>query len=192
LQLSGDGVVTGLDSAASSDLGASLAAKLDSTAYQPGLVLITSESFTAVSSVSVNGCFTTTYDAYRIIYRLSGSAGTNLEFRVRGSGSDATTNYDRQFFAASDGSVVAGRDTSVGSTVLGSVANGVVSEMWMDIYGPALAGQTGGFSNNRAASPVAVQFRIFAHTTATAYDGFSIFPTTGTITGNLRVYGYRD
>jgi hypothetical protein len=31
-----------------------------------------------------------------------------------------------------------------------------------------------------------------AHTTATAYDGFSIFPASGTITGTLRVYGYTD
>ena len=51
----------------------------------PGLVYVAGTAFSAASSVSVNNCFTSTYDNYRIMMRITNSAAVNMQWRVRGS-----------------------------------------------------------------------------------------------------------
>jgi hypothetical protein len=193
LQLSGDGVVTGLDSAASSDLGASLAAKLDATAYQPGLVLISSQSFSAVSVINVDNCFTSSYDTYKIIIRLFSSTANDLHLRLRLSGSDASgSNYDSQLSFADGTSVGAARAT--GQTVFnsGSYRTDPV-EFYVEISGPSLAAHTGFYSLNRDAGSNAITRMVGGrHAVNTAYDGISLIAPSGNLTGTLRIYGYRN
>jgi len=58
-----------------------------------GLALVTSEDFTAVSSISINGAFTSSFDNYRVIGSLTtNSSGANLLARLRASGTDNTSS----------------------------------------------------------------------------------------------------
>ena len=63
-----------------------------------------------------------------------------------------------------------------------------------DIKNPALATQTvinGLGSGNDPTSSFGVSGGGFVATTA-AYDGFTIYPATGNITGTIQVYGYNQ
>ena len=58
-----------------------------------GLVLLNTTSFTAVASQSINDVFSATYDFYRIIGNLTGSAAAaDLSFRLRVSGADNSSS----------------------------------------------------------------------------------------------------
>ena len=171
----------------------------------PGLSLITPTSvagsgvtlsggqvtFTAASSVSLNGCFTATYNNYRILVSGLSSASDSYRARLRLAGTDATAaTYTHQR--------IAGSVTTV-STVGGSTdtffyvgdSDTTVSAWSIDMFNPALAVATQHLTLNLR-TPRTVQTIVGLHTTDTAYDGITFFPPSGTITGSLRVYGYRN
>lgn len=150
-----------------------------------GLTLIADESFSAVSSVSVNNCFTSTYAAYRILI----TANAAITGRLRASGTDATgSHYVNQFLAASSTSVSAGRTTTT-SWDLGAGAGFRLGVL--DIYGPALAEVTyANYYLSANVSTLELALLANAHNVTTAYDGFTLLGST--ITGNLRIYGYED
>jgi hypothetical protein len=162
-----------------------------------GLTLITSDTFTTVSSISINGCFTSTYRSYRILIDHSASSAATNTFRLRASSTDATTNYQYglQAFAATgqvdSGNTTTGTDWRIGTT--DTTNNFLV----MDVNKPQLAARTdtlflfsGFVSAGATGSGRWLGHGI--HTTASAYDGFSYLTASGTITGTIRVYGYRD
>lgn len=48
-------------------------------------------SFTAASSISINGCFTGTYESYKVIFKISsGTANSQVRMRLRVAGTDQT------------------------------------------------------------------------------------------------------
>jgi hypothetical protein len=57
----------------------------------PGMVLIEKKPFTAVSSVSLDGCFTSAYNNYKVVVRFtSWTSGAYGTLRMRASGTDAS------------------------------------------------------------------------------------------------------
>jgi hypothetical protein len=58
-----------------------------SIAYSGGSASVSggAVTFSAASTVSVNNCFSSTYDNYRIVFRGSQSAASNLEAMLRGT-----------------------------------------------------------------------------------------------------------
>jgi hypothetical protein len=66
----------------------------------------------------------------------------------------------------------------------------------MDIYSPYLTRKTS--MTSQAASWQGATSQFFMINTAgttsvtTSYDGFTLFPNTGTFSGQIRVYGYRN
>ena len=162
------------------------------TGAPQGLVHIATESFSAVSSVSLNGVFSSTFDAYRVIVRLVGTSGGALNYRNRLAGTDATTDYNVQEFTARNTTLAGVRST--GALFAGvSVIRPVATESYFDIYGVAKSEMTGIFANVRDdVVNFGVEVKAINHTTATAYDGFSLTASAGTITGTVRVYGYAN
>jgi len=158
-----------------------------------GLTLIASESFSAVSSVSVNGCFTATYQNYKIVSVLAGTASVALSLRLRVGGADDSTanSYVVQDFFASGTSTGAARTTSNLWRVAGTETNLGMTVAYLS--DPAAAVRTTVMStSNRPISGAAVEFYFGSHNQSTAYDGFTLFPASGTITGVVRVYGLRN
>jgi len=216
LSLSGNGVVTGLDSLASSDLSAQLGSKVDypsggsdgnvltksgtaaawSAPEAAGLTLITAESFSAVSSVSINGCFSATYDNYTMLMRATHSATSiEVELRMRASGTDETgANYSYRFALGAgtfSTNVVGGGFTGQTSgriSVVDTVDNNVI---FANIFDPFLAKRTLWISKGNEDANNIREYNI-DHTLANSYDGFTLLVASGTITGNLRIYGYRN
>ena len=158
----------------------------------PGLTYITKLDFAAASSIIVNGCFTSTFDDYLILVEATASAGQVLNMRLRAAGVDAATNYNYAtalMEAAYSGSQVPGA-TQLWAGRIGT-AKGHIE---ISAAGPAVAAVTTFMTRAHwdAAGAVRVELIHGNHTTATAYDGFTLTPNVGTATGTVRVYGYKN
>ena len=160
-----------------------------------GLVLLNTTSFSGVSSQSINDVFSATYDNYRIIFSSNISTGNNnqLRVRMRVAGSDnSTSNY---FFAgfqlnsnASTGVAFSGETQTSGQLLI--LDTGVRMMGSMDVLSPFLSQKTiiTGLGQRVANHNMTMNFVEVELTTS--FTGFTIFPNTGTITGEVSVYGY--
>jgi hypothetical protein len=150
-------------------------------------------TFTDVSSISLNKCFTGDYDNYRIIISGSGSSDPGLYIRLRAAGSDATgSDYNHQFI------------NGISTTVAGARLN---ANYWypipfytsddncisLDIFRPFLASRTiASFIGQYGLGSASLYVGSLNHTLTTSYDGLTVYPSTGALTGVLSVYGYKN
>jgi len=160
-----------------------------------GLVLIDSGTFSASSGVNVDSVFSGTYDDYLVLVHATASADAELKFRLRLSGTDATSAYTsvRAYAYGTTPGVQtdnAGTDewqiNNLGNTAVKGVTR-------LDLMSPAIAAATAavGQSVGYFSSTSTIITTLGAtHATATAYDGFSLIPSAGDITGRWAVYGY--
>ncbi len=169
----------------------------------PGLVRITSNTFSAVSSVSLpNSTFTSTYKDYKIFITIqSTSASPTLTGRYRASGADNTTGnyYSALSIARVDGSAASQANSSASTSFnLGYVTTGAPGTygLSLDLLGPQATdrkqiGGTGFGANAGLDAFAAYSFGAWFNAT-TQFDAFSFIASTGTITGSYAVYGYSN
>jgi hypothetical protein len=149
-------------------------------------------TFTAATTVNINGVFSSTYDNYLVVMRGLASTDLWVQYRLRASGSDATgSNYTYQTLQAVSSTVSGSRPATTTAGYIGVFASAQRSGFHFYIYGPALAQPTafrgvnvngsGDASLNDAAS---------THSLSTAYDGITFATlSAATMTGSLTVYG---
>ena len=162
-----------------------------------GLNLISSNSFTTVSSFSLPAdTFTSAYVNYRIVATIvsSNTSITNLSYRLRAAGTDATGFvYDFGFLSITNsGGPTRTWNAGENIGIIGRVGNvgGILS---FDIAKPQLAVETyasgmGSEQNNSGFTGYSMWQRMSANT---AYDSMTFIPASGTITGEVSVYGYK-
>lgn len=162
-----------------------------------GLTLINTTSFSGVSSVSLNAdTFTSTYDNYRLLTSIQGSASSILNLRFRASGADNTTaNYS---YASENIDTLAQTNTLTGSgqTTIQMFYTTISprTHFVIDIFNPK-ATLTTNFTGSAWGLDAAAQ-ELGIYTTGghfgltTSFDALSFYPTSGTITGNYSIYGY--
>jgi len=156
-----------------------------------GLTLITTATFSAVSNFSVNSCFSATYNNYLIIGSTLTNALRDVGFRLRASATDSTTGYYGKELQNYAGAPVSKSNASAGFyQVANTTDQGLVT---VTIQNPFAAVKTSWFSNGIAGGggTFFCNQTSNTHDVASSYDGFSLVPTTGTMTGTLTVYGYR-
>jgi hypothetical protein len=161
-----------------------------------GLVLLNTTSFSGVSSQALPaGSFTSTYKNYRVIWRHTQNTSTGtINLRLRASGTNATGTDYSAFGLYSGYSAGPTRINTTGATAwtLITVAAGNIGTYVIDILGPQVANQTIGFLDSFSTSagdwvPVTIQ-----HGQSISYDSIDFFPTAGTMTGQVSVYGYNE
>jgi len=159
-----------------------------------GLVLISSTTIgSAVSSVTVSNCFSSTYDHYKIT--VNGGAGStpeNLQMQLGAS----TTGYYDMISYINTGTPATPLSTgtnngSIWARVGAAMTSNIMADI--DLGSPNLAKPT----YFRATYPyIASNFPGVAagyHNVSTAYTGFTLSPGSGTLTGGvIRVYGYQN
>ena len=151
-------------------------------------------SVSAASSFSANGCFTSLYDTYRISLNLQLSANTEMTVRLRLAGADiSTANYnDVRVYSTTTSAI----SQALAATAFRlSIAPGGTSG-WLQgevrFIAPALTSATGYNSDVSSAvgNTAMAQSRVTGHhSLSTAYDGFSVIATSGTITGTATILG---
>jgi hypothetical protein len=162
-----------------------------------GLVYITQSSFSGSSAVNVNNCFTSTYRNYKIVVNID-SASTDSQavyIKMRASGTDSSASYYWYGLEPNAGDnflyVNRGNNVSTGNGIGYQGLNGLSSSI--EVWDPQLAQIThtaAQFASSLTSIPAVVGFANGTHNVATSYDGFSLVPGSGTITGIVRVYGY--
>ena len=150
-------------------------------------------SIAAATTASVNGCFTATYDNYIIMMNALGSASGQLAYRLRVAGTDASgSNYYSQEISAGAGTVVGGR-TGPGTSSYLEYLSTTSTAGKVEFFSPFAATPTRSIALSGHTDAAPSWLSIYgAHTLSTSYDGFTLIPASGTITGTLRVYGLRN
>jgi len=156
-------------------------------------------TLTASSAIRVNGCFTSDFANYRIIWDIpTTSTNLNLTMQLRVGGTNAATAYDR-IINGGTGAIAAPTMVNNLNQTSWQVAAATTAQhhSTLDLFRPAVAVGTVGLLSGigltnppTAASTFAIQQAGLFHRTATAYDGFGIDTSAGTATGTLRIYGY--
>lgn len=170
----------------------------------PGLVLITSTSYSGATSANFNNVFNSGFRNYKVmidpVTLSANNTGSYFYLRLRASGTDSSAAnyiYNNYGWSASGSASPTGIGWGeyLGNTfTLGHNYYGGFT-MSLDFYRPYVADSTvitGTGMTNNAAIPYSSTFS-GTHTAATIYDGFTIYPSSAVnISGTIRVYGYRD
>ena len=184
--LSSTNVVQYYDGAAWATVGPSTAG---------GLVFISATAI-AGASVSVNNCFTSTYDNYRFIFAPSAVSGdATMSFRLRLSGTDSSTSYKSQrIFGTATSISTLGNPSGTSEMIFGYLKTAAPTNTGfsVDIFAPAQARATIANSVTGGLEGADQYSLLFynTHTPATAYDGFTVLTTGSTTTGTIYLYGY--
>ena len=162
--------------------------------HSSGLVLISSTTIgSAVSSVTVTGAFSATYDNYRIIISGGvGSATTGIDMQL----GSTTTGYYKGSFLNTYTSATVSSDQQANAANWGAVGLTTANTLNGDItlFGPNLAKNT-----------IFHSAAVYSHTTGrfwssggyladtTQYTAFTVSTAGQTMTGGtIRVYGYAN
>ena len=162
---------------------------------QPTLVFIGSESFSGVASASINDVFSADYTNYKAVVNVTEASvnDNNMSLRVRASGSDLATNtYENgRYSVGARGLNSPTQNNSVlaSSAVIGQLSDSVGSGAEIRFNNPYELRNTTILLDGVGRVLVMAAAIV---TNSLAYDGFTIFPTTGTITGSITVYGIRE
>jgi len=161
---------------------------------QGGLVFISRTTVgSAVSSVTVSGAFSSTYDNYRVLLHgivPSTNAGLTIRFGAVASG------YKFAGWLANYAGTSSGIGTASGTEIrLAAVDPTDLEGISVDIYGPNLADKTNTTSlANYGAGGTSGGVTMYAgiEPGSTQHTAFSIQLTSGTMTGGtIDLYGYR-
>jgi hypothetical protein len=153
-------------------------------------------SFTSASAISLNGIFSSTYDNYLVKFNnITSSTNTWLNVRMRASGSDYSgTEYKNQGVTATSTTLSSSRITNSTSIIEPIYINTTYQSYGeLELSNPFNTVVTVAKSSNSAVSAGNIEWyqRVYGVNTTTSYDGFSLIPASGTISGGLSVYGYK-
>jgi hypothetical protein len=166
-----------------------------------GLTLVGQTSFSAVGNIVFNNVFTSAYENYKLMIEISNaSAGNLVAVRMRSGGTDnSSTNYNGQISQRTTNNASWTLYAGASSTYMEcfNTNAGVGGSGYVDIFGPATSAYTTflGYGMQRSSSVstgLLAAYNTSTMSVTTAYDGFNIFPLSGTLTGTIRVYGYRN
>jgi len=161
-----------------------------------GATLLASVNFTSQSSVSLSNVFTSEFTNYRLLLNVTGfSTGTDIRFRLR----DNTTDNTSTFYATTGiytnvpSSAVNNYSSAYGQTS-GLITGGNNSaSAAVDIFNPNVASKTYlTHQSTRVYGDMSWLTGGSYFDQSTVFNGITIFPFSGSITGNIRLYGMRD
>lgn len=152
-----------------------------------------SVSYTSMTSLSLNGVFTGDYDNYMIIGRLQGGP-CNMQMKLRSGGSDtSSSSYNNDIFHSSGSTNSSGRYHSVSDMYFGDVGNTASAGYVGYLFGPYLTQPTAVRSvSTRDNSGGYISHYSNMHATSSSYDGFTTYPSSGSVTGLITVFGFNQ
>jgi mevalonate kinase len=155
-------------------------------------------TFSGASSVSLNSCFSSSYDNYKILVVLdSQSASDSFRVRMRASGTDATgSDYGTvQYYGTTgSGTMTVQQDASIAFSYVGDYNSTGSTSCDFTIFKPFSVVRTK--YNWHTTMDYNGATRIFTgsgiHKQSTSYDGITFYAASGNVTGTIRVYGMKN
>jgi hypothetical protein len=169
--------------------------------FVSGMVLVNKTDFSAASSVSINNCFSSAYENYRIALFMSTASANSIDvqFRLRISGTDNSASVYHNLspgITSGNGSSNIAQDAatyfSFGSVGITSPVVFGVDTAIMRPFSVSTTYILGGRSSWAGTGANAGGALSCHHFGQTSFDGFSLIASTGNFTGTVRVYGYRN
>jgi hypothetical protein len=151
--------------------------------------------FSACDTVSLNGVFSSAYDNYMAVIRLSSTANINLQARLRDGVTDATgLNYVGQTVTVDGTSVTASRSASSNYFNVADVYNTQRAGSTIYLFGPYLAQPTAmRYVGAQDYASAALVDRASTHSLSTSYDGLTfLWPIAGVFSGLVTVFGFNQ
>jgi LysM repeat protein len=157
-------------------------------------------TFSSASSVSINGCFNSTYENYRVLINWTGTTDEYLYIRLRSGTTDNTSTnyYSNSISMLSNATTVSGTNFNAVSYGIFGYQGASVETSHLDatIFSPQNSTKTTGWvgQSTRWGGSVSA-WRPFggSMSVTTSYDGFTIYPgASGNVTGTLRIYGLKN
>jgi hypothetical protein len=161
-----------------------------------GLVHINTTSFTTQSSISLDNVFTSAYENYRIIITITAkSTNGHMSLRFRAGGSDNTTsNYNFGGLLGRTTQTTSNFGGSGAAAIIWGFSNASQTFSALDVVNPEIALNTQVTTTSHGGD-LTTWFSVNGSgnfTTNAQFDGITFFPATGTFSGNIKVYGYRN
>jgi hypothetical protein len=151
-------------------------------------------TFSGVGSVSINGVFNSTYSNYRIVTRWSSSVnGNNLGLKMRSGTTDTTGSdyYGNDFQMGLASSTLTGGNTNANTSLYCGQAETITFGHVMDIFNPFETTRTS-VTGSTYANALWINFG-GQHALTNSYDGITFLNrSSGTLSGTIRVYGYKN
>jgi hypothetical protein len=152
------------------------------------LTLISTATFSSVSSQTMDSVFSSTYDNYIVKVNCTASTQATLEYYLRSGGSDTTTNYQRQILILAGASITGDRNATNG---IGVLTTGGKNFTMIEIFDPNKANYTGVITSSIREDSGDLTTAYFAsyQKSNTAYTGIKFLTSAGTMTGSISIYG---
>jgi hypothetical protein len=176
--------------------GSAWATLAPAPAAAAGLTFIAGGSIS--DTTSVDSCFSATYLNYKVVFsNLTSGDGSNLNLRMRTSGTDNTSSVYSSIVSGSavGGAYTNGLASQNGSTFALTYGNNYANGQTIafDMFSPFEAKNTQyGIGNAVNGQDAFFWFIAGIHKSTTSFDGFTIYPATSTLTGTYKIYGYAN
>jgi hypothetical protein len=165
-------------------------------AVAQNLVLVGTASPSAATTIQINNCFSSTYDRYLLLWSgnlASGAQDLRMQLTISGTPNTETLYFYGFTYVTNTAGPSRAYAGSQSFTIIGSVAD-ISASGSLIINNPALAKPTNGnFSSTYWGSGANnIDAGGISHNKSVAYDGIKIYPGGSTITGEVRIYGYKN
>jgi hypothetical protein len=150
-------------------------------------------TFSSASSVSFNNVFSSTYQKYKIIFSITttDSATVNLRWRVNGTDNSTASSYLNEYHFGSSSSSTAALETfSYGFIGYGRASAKTTGQAIVhDVYTTEVTHLQAQYL--RPPTDLQIYNAGLYHNQTVSYDGFTLYPSSGTFSGTVSVYGYK-
>jgi len=153
-------------------------------------------TFSGCSTLSLNGIFSAAYNHYKIVCSNTGSTSiTALNFKMRASGTDSTGLYYGGANGANSESnyTIFVQLNGVSAMRFGVAKSGETATVEMIISNPFSSSARTQFANSYIFTD-GTNGRAYysggSNVESTSFDGLTLIPDTGTITGTISIYGF--
>lgn len=159
-----------------------------------GLVYINEFTGAGAAALTIDGCFTSAYTNYKIVCSAYGSNVTTLRlaYRTAGVTNGSALFYQRGFVLAAANTVTNNSAVTTGAFMSLTNAATLINFGVADINSPNLAVRTQMISQSTDNQVPQMEQYINNWVDVQVFDGFTLIPTAGTVTGKVIVYGYRQ
>ena len=160
-----------------------------------GMWKVATVTFSGSSGVEVQNCFSSAYSNYfiQIVYYGSAASNTQMQYMTGTNTKDIANTYNRFGFYYSNALFNFQQAGTTSDFVCNhSAASTDPSTVNMFVYSPTLPTRTMSSSQAYSGDSGLTTFLSFNKVTTSNYTGLYLFPTSGTITGTITVYGMRN
>jgi hypothetical protein len=161
-----------------------------------GLTFIKSQTIgTTVSSVTVTGAFSSSFDNYKITLNdtVLTNGGSGLNFVLGSSTPGSNYYWGAPVINVVAGTIAGGRGNNTGFVLMGTVTGSNAFNNSFDVLNPNKVKRTTIKDFIAYGEIGEIGFGAAIHNSDTAFTSFTFYTGAGTMTGGtIRVYGYRN